>query len=106
LLSFVSLLLLLSLLLTLLEVEAPAPDDVDEDGVGSFLMMFVGGDPSSCFIDVTTSCSVEPKKINFEDQRITCFKVLHTLLNDFLLYANYIFIRTAVTRATAAFAGV
>lgn len=46
LLSFVSLLLLLSLLLTLPEPDAPEPDD-DEDAVGSFLMMFVGGEPSS-----------------------------------------------------------
>jgi hypothetical protein len=60
LLSFASLLLLLSLLFTLLEVEAPEPDDEDE-GAGSFLMIFVGGDPSSCLIEVTTSCSDVPK---------------------------------------------
>lgn len=58
LLSFVSLLLLLSLLFTLLEVEAP-PELDDDDGAGSFLMMLVGGEPSSCLIDVTMSCSDE-----------------------------------------------
>lgn len=60
LLSFVSLLLLLSLLLTLLEVEAPDAED-EEDGAGSFFMIFVGGEPSSCLIDVTISCSDVPK---------------------------------------------
>lgn len=59
LLSFVSLLLLLSLLFTLLD-EAPEPDD--DEGAGSFLMMVAGGDPSSCFIEVATfNCSDEPK---------------------------------------------
>lgn len=40
-----------------MEVEAPEPDGVDDDddGAGSFLIMVVGGDPSSCFIDVTIS---------------------------------------------------
>lgn len=59
LLSFVSLLLLLSLLFTLLDVEGPEPDDVEDDGADSFFMMVEGGEPSSCFIDVTISCSEE-----------------------------------------------
>lgn len=61
LLSFVSLLLLLSLLFKLLDVEGPDPDEVDDDGAGSFFIMVEGGEPSSCFIDVTISCSEEPK---------------------------------------------
>jgi hypothetical protein len=71
LLSFVSLLLLLSLLFTLLEVEGPEPDGVDNDGVGSFFIIVVGGEPSSCFIDVTTSCSDEPKMTNLTITKVS-----------------------------------
>ena len=59
LLSFVSLLLLLSLLFTLFvlfELEGP-----DKGFAVSFLIMFVGGEPSSCFIEVTINCSVGPE---------------------------------------------
>jgi hypothetical protein len=61
LLSFVSLLLLLSLLFTVAEVDGPE-FNADEDAAGSFLMIVEGGDPSSCLIDVTISCSDEPKE--------------------------------------------
>lgn len=52
------------------ELDGPA----DEDGAGSFLIMFVGGDPSSCLIDVTTNCSDEPKNapVNFNSFYATC----------------------------------
>lgn len=67
LLSFVSLLLLLSLLFTLLD-EAPEPDD---EGAGSFLMIVAGGDPSSCLIEVATfNCSDEPKTIDTQMLRL------------------------------------
>lgn len=73
LLSFVSLLLLLSLLFTVLAFAfedgpppAPVLDDDDDEAedaelAGSFLMIFVGGEPSSCFMDVTINCSDVPK---------------------------------------------
>jgi hypothetical protein len=61
LLSFVSLLLLLSLLFKFADVEGPELD-VDDDAAGSFLIIVDGGEPSSCLIDVTTSCSDEPTR--------------------------------------------
>jgi hypothetical protein len=63
LLSFVSLLLLLSLLFELFVFVLEVLPDADEVAgfVDSFLIMLVGGEPSSCFIDVTISCSELPE---------------------------------------------